>query len=214
MDRGLDVIAISDHNSIGNVKAVREAAGRMAGEENLTVLGGMEITTMEEIHLLAVFDTEENVCSMQELIYENLPGENNPDFFGPQYIVDSEDYVEDTDSHLLIGATTLSLERTIEEAHERSGLVIAAHIDRESFSLISQLGFIPPDLELDAVEFSPYYKKNRVDPAEMNYPYTFFSDAHQPDDIGKVYTIFYIENPTVEEIKKALQEAEGRRVVF
>jgi hypothetical protein len=220
LEQGLDAVAITDHNTAENVVAVREAAERIARDSQqappqrqLVVFGGMEINTMEEIHILALFQNDEELFSMQELIYNNLPGENNPDYFGPQYIVDSKDYVEGINEHLLIGATTLSLERIIDAVHERSGLVIASHIDRESFSLISQLGFVPPDLELDAVEFSPYYRDSQVEPAKINFPSVFFSDSHQPEDIGRICTVFYVEQPTIEEIRKAFRADNGRGVI-
>jgi len=207
IEKGLEAIGICDHNSTENIPAVRKA-GRKDG---ITVFGGIEITTSEEIHLLALFDEDSDLFQMQEKIYQNLEGENDSAAFGEQYIVDEEDFVISTNNRLLIGATGLSIDIIVASIHEFNGIVIASHVDREAFSIISQLGFIPRDLKLDALELSPNCKELPVLYSDVKYPFVTFSDAHRLDDIGRTATCFHIEKPTISELKKAFRNTEGRK---
>lgn len=202
---GLDMIGICDHNSAENVTAVVKAGVR----EGLPVIGGIEITSCEEVHILGLFNTEQDLMHLQDMVYDNLSGENREQFFGPQTVVDEWDHVLGTNHRLLIGATALTVEQIVKAIHNRSGLAIASHVDRERFSLIGQLGFIPKGLELDALEVStPSSIKQGYD-----YPVVTFSDAHFLEDIGKSYTHFMIEDVSVDEIKKALHNEMGRRII-
>jgi predicted metal-dependent phosphoesterase TrpH len=202
---GLDMIGICDHNSAENVSAVVKAGVR----EGLPVIGGIEITSCEEVHILGLFNTEQDLMHLQDMVYDNLSGENREQFFGPQTVVDEWDHVLGTNHRLLIGATALTVEQIVKAIHNRSGLAIASHVDRERFSLIGQLGFIPKGLELDALEVStPSSIKQGYD-----YPVVTFSDAHFLEDIGKSYTHFMIEDVSVDEIKKALHNEMGRRII-
>ena len=105
LERGLDVIAICDHNSAENVAAVSRAAEPVG----LAVIGGMEITSREEVHVLGLFDDERALEAVQDVVYDNLPGENDPDTFGDQLVTDEHDQVVRCNPRLLIGATTLTL---------------------------------------------------------------------------------------------------------
>jgi PHP family Zn ribbon phosphoesterase len=123
--------------------------------------------------------------------------------------------VEGFSDKLLIGATTIPLEEVIRLIHSWGGLAIASHIDREAFSLIGQLGFIPKNLALDALEISPRIPvEEAMKTYAYDYPITCSSDAHSPDDIGKGYTIFLLEEASLAEIKKALKNEEGRKLVL
>ena len=202
---GLDMIGICDHNSAENVTAVVKAGVR----EGLPVIPGIEITSCEEVHILGLFNTEQDLMHLQDMVYDNLSGENREQFFGPQTVVDEWDHVLGTNHRLLIGATALTVEQIVKAIHNRSGLAIASHVDRERFSLIGQLGFIPKGLGLDALEVStPSSIKQGYD-----YPVVTFSDAHFLEDIGKSYTCFMIEDVSVDEIKKALHNEMGRRII-
>jgi len=206
----IDIIGICDHNSSENSLAVMNAAKKM----NIIVFPGMEVTSQEEVHVLALFDEIENALKLQKFVYKNLPGENDEKAFGMQVVVNEKEEVLGFNNKLLIGATTIPLEEVIRLIHSFSGIAIASHVDRESFSIIGQLGFIPDNLELDALEISPNvtYKEARKRYAD-NYPITCSSDAHYPDDIGKGSTTFLLEDGTVTEIKKALKNEEGRKLI-
>jgi len=208
--KGIDIIGICDHNSSENSLAVMKAAMKT----DIKVIPGLEVTSQEEVHVLALFDKVETALKLQELVYENLPGENDEKVFGRQVIVNEKEEVEGFNNKLLIGATTIPLEEVIRLIHSFDGIAIASHIDKEAFSIISQLGFIPENLALDALEISPritYEKAIKTYP--YNYPITCSSDAHYPDDIGKGYTFFLLEEGSLAEIKKALKNEGGRKLI-
>lgn len=206
----IDIIGICDHNSSENSLAVMNAAKKM----NINVLPGMEVTSQEEVHVLALFDEIENALKLQEYVYENLPGENDEDAFGMQVIVNEKEEVLGSNNKLLIGATTIPLEKIIQTIHSLNGIAIAAHIDRESFSIIGQLGFIPDNLELDALEISRAITLEEAKKRYSNdYPITCSSDAHYPDDIGKAFTSFLLKDGTLAEVKKALRNEDGRKLI-
>ena len=204
-EAGLDMIAICDHNSAENVAAVSSAGAR----EDLTVIGGMEVTSQEEVHVLGLFGDDRDRLAFQELVYENLPGENDEQAFGEQTVCDEWDHPVGTNRRLLIGATALSVERIVDAIHDCRGLAIASHVDRERFSLIGQLGFIPKGLKLDAVELSRPSSAGQG----YGYPAIVSSDAHFLDDIGRCSTEFVIEDMSVDEIGEALHSHMGRRIV-
>ena len=91
------------------------------------------------------------------------------------------------------------------------GLAIASHIDREGYSIIHQLGFIPQNIQLDAVEVS--YAGKRRDFTDLSFPIITSSDAHTVKDIGRSFTWFFMEEPNLEEIKKSFLGIGGRKVV-
>jgi len=207
----MDIIGICDHNSSENSLAVMNAAKKM----NINVIPGMEVTSKEEVHVLALFDEIENVLKLQEHVYENLPGQNDEEAFGMQVIVNEKEEVLGFNNKLLIGATTIPLEEIIQIIHSFDGIAIASHIDRESFSIIGQLGFIPDNLELDALEISSRITFEEARKRYPNdYPITCSSDAHYPDDIGKGFTSFLLKDGTVAEINKALKNKDGRKLVY
>ena len=182
---GLDVIAITDHNASENVAAVASAC-----EPELAVLGGMEITTAEEIHILAICADIDTLTALQREVYEHLPGENDAARFGDQYIVDSEGYIVGSNTHLLSGATDLGIDEVAKLIRRYGRLAIACHIDRMSFSVISQLGFVPNNLELDAIEVSKAAGEEYFEADRYPFPIITGSDAHEPCAVGASRTIF------------------------
>jgi histidinol phosphatase-like PHP family hydrolase len=201
VEMNLDIIAICDHNSAENVRAAVAAAEG----KNLTVLPGMEITTVEEAHVLALFDDVEQALKLQELVYEHLEeGENIEAVFGEQIIANEFDEVEGYNKRILLGATTLLLEQVVEEVHVLGGLVIASHIDREAFSVIGQLGFIPEGLELDALEISANMtlpEALELYPEIENFPIITSSDAHFLEDIGTTVSCLHLDMPQTNKTK-------------
>jgi predicted metal-dependent phosphoesterase TrpH len=212
LDRQLDLIAICDHNTAENAAAVLREGTR----QGIAVLPGMEICSREEVHLVTLFNNIEDALKMQEFIYAHLPGENQPEVFGHQVVADEHDQVLGENSRLLIGATQLSLLEIVEKAHHLGGICISSHVDRPSYSLIGQLGFIPEDLHLDAVEVSyrvPLDKALTEVPGIKDYPCVTSSDAHFLRDIGQAWTEFILAAPTLQEIRMALAGTEGRRIL-
>jgi len=211
--KGLDIIGICDHNSAENV-----ACAKKVGEkEGLAVIGGIEVTSQEEAHILAFFDKDKDLLELANLIYDNLPGVNDERVFGEQIVVNEDDEVLGFNKRLLIGATVLSLHQIVDRIHSLSGLAIASHIDRESFSIIGQLGFIPEGLELDGLEVSSRLslKEAQLEFGQgLDLPLVTFSDAHTLEDVGKSFTCLLIEEANIKEIRKALFGEDGRRVVI
>lgn len=208
---GLDLIGICDHNTAENAAA----AMREGETQGLAVLPGMEICSKEEVHLVVLFDAIEDAFAMQEIVYANLPGINQPEVFGHQVIANEHDEVLGENPRQLIGATQLGLHEIVKKAHRLGAICISSHVDRPSYSLIGQLGFIPNDLNLDGVEVSHRVSLKRARetvPGIENYPCVTASDAHFLDDIGKVWTDFIIAAPTVKEIQLALRGKKGRRI--
>jgi PHP family Zn ribbon phosphoesterase len=208
--KGIDILGICDHNTSENSLAIMKAAKKM----HIHILPGMEVTSEEEVHVLALFDDIGNALKLQEHVYQNLPGKNHEETFGMQVIVNEKEEVLGFNDKLLIGATTIPLDEILRLIHAFEGLAIASHINREAFSIIGQLGFIPDKLELDALEISPSIT---IEEAKKKYPYNYpitsSSDAHYPDDIGKSFTSFMLQDGTVTEIKKALKNEDGRKLI-
>jgi PHP family Zn ribbon phosphoesterase len=210
--KGLDMIAICDHNSAENTAAFIRAGD----ERGLKVLPGIEVTSKEEIHLLALFNRQEDCMALQDLIYQNLPGENVEDVFGPQTVVNERDETVGVNRRMLIGATLLPFEQIVSAIHSLRGVAIASHIDRQAFSLLGQLGFIPDGIPLDGLEISPRTSKEEAKNrfrSYRHYSFVWFSDAHQLEDIGKRMTHFLLEKTTSGEVQMALHNEEGRRVI-
>ncbi|MBI5474300.1 MAG: PHP domain-containing protein [Ignavibacteriae bacterium] len=210
--QGINIIAVTDHNSAANIGAVTKAAEGAP----VVVLAGMEICTREEAHVLAIFDNETPALKLQSVVYNALSGVNNPDVFGLQVMANELDEVEGFEERLLIGATDLSVEDVVRAVHKLGGLAIAAHIDRESYSVIGQLGFIPRAVTFDALEVSELTsdKDARTRFSDyMRYVFVRNSDAHTIDRIGAQTTRFLLEAPTASEIGKALRCEDGRKLV-
>jgi PHP family Zn ribbon phosphoesterase len=210
--KGLQIIAICDHNSAENVGA----AMRAGAERGVRVLPGMEISSAEEVHTLAIFETESQALAMQDLVYAHLRGTNRPEVFGDQVVANELNEVEGFNDRLLIGAVQMAIHEVVKEVHRLGGISIASHVDRESFSLLSQLGFVPPGLELDAVEVSRHLKRESAAgelPAISGFPVVSFSDAHFLEDIGNPSTSFWLDSATLDEIRMALAGQAGRRVL-
>ena len=213
VEEKLDIIAITDHNASENIPAAIKAARG----KPLTVLAGMEVASAEEAHLIALFDNFDSMGRFQQVVYENLMSFGiDQRTIDDQVIVNERDEVEGFNDHLLFGATALSFQQLVDEVHRLNGLAIASHVDRESYSIIAQLGFIPDDLPLDALEISPNMSKKQARllfPDVNRFPLIKSSDAHYPGDIGRQKTQFLIQEPTMDELKLALLNSRGRKVL-
>ncbi|MBC8413079.1 MAG: PHP domain-containing protein [Nitrospira sp.] len=211
LKKKIDIIAITDHNSAENILATQRAA---AGTP-LTVLAGMEVATSEEAHVLALFDQVETAIELQNMIYQHLlPGENDEKLFGEQIVVNEKDEVINFNKRILIAATALPAHEIINSIHALNGLVIASHVDKSTFSIISQLGFIPADLTFDALEISPHMKHKEAEHelgAYRSFTWISSSDAHYLRDLGRRKTSFFMEKPSVTEMKLAMRHHQGRR---
>ncbi len=203
---GLDLIAVTDHNACLNVPAVRRAAGGRPA-----VLGGMEVTSREEVHLVVLLPDDGALFAFQETVHAHLPDASDERVIRDQVVADADDGVVEFCRKLLWGAVDLSLEALVDRAHVLGGLAVAAHADREAFGLIGQLGFIPPGLPLDALEVRDPSAFRRMG---TTLPLYTASDAHRPEEVGMRPTTFTLEAPTLEELRLALRGEGGRGLTW
>jgi len=211
-ETGLDIIGITDHNSTRHCKLIRS----LAEPEGIFVLMGAEVTTREEVHCLTFFENDDKLSEFQVYLEKHLPPiPNNVEKFGYQVVVDEDEQIIDEIEFLLISALNQSIEQVEKKVHSLGGIIIPAHIDRPSYSIISQLGFIPEDLLIDGIEISANCKIQSVIPflgKQTERTIIRDSDAHYVENIGKAFTTFEIEHRTFSEIKLALQGVQGRKV--
>ncbi len=210
-EKGIKMLAICDHNSCDNVASFMAAGER----HSISVLPGIEICTKEEAHILGLFGNLESALKLQKMVYEKLEGFNDAETFGLQVLVDEEGEYIGINEKLLIGSIDLSIERVVEVIHSMSGIAVASHIDREAFSIVGQLGFIPEHLKLDAVELSKHVRRDEYKKWQEEYrrfPILSSSDAHFLEEIGQGFTKFRIEEPNFNELKKAISKKDGREI--
>lgn len=178
----LDAIAITDHNSAGNV----ETTLKVAKDTDLVVIPGMEVETKEEIHVVCLFSDLNSVYNMQKMIYEHLPMlKNKPKVLGKQLLFDTDDEIIGEEERLLSFATSLSFEEVIELTWKNGGIAIPAHIDRPSYSVISNLGMLPPNERLTYLEVSKYGDYIKLCNQYNAYHVIQSSDAHELGHIGE-----------------------------
>ncbi|MEW5981410.1 MAG: ATP-binding protein [Acidobacteriota bacterium] len=205
-------LAVCDHHAADNLPAVQRA-GKARG---LAVLPGMEITTEEEVHLLALLPDATAAGVLQARVSAVLPGRNVPDIFGLQVIANERAEVLGFNESRLAGATTWNLERAVDEIHRVEGLAIAAHADRERSGIVGQLGFVPPGLALDAIEVSAAttFDLGRARLGlPLGLPVVTGSDAHDPASLGRAITYWYLDDATPREVRLALRGEGGRAVL-
>jgi len=212
-NKGVDILGITDHNTTKNCKALEEVAKK----HDLFILKGAEVNTKEEVHCLAFFEKDDELFEFQQYIDIHLPKiKNDIKKFGYQVVVDQNENIIEQVDWLLISALDVTIEQIEEKVHELNGLFIPAHIDRSRYSVISQLGFVPNDLNFDALELSKFIAKNKF-LQENNYlaDYTFIqsSDAHFVDNIGEITTSFLMQERSFIEIRKALKSENHRKVL-
>ena len=197
----LDAIAITDHNSCGNVRSAMKVAG-----ERILVIPGMEVETSEEVHMVCLFPVIEKAEAMEEIIREasNFP-DNKPEIFGNQYYMDENDEITGEEEKLLVSATGLDIYNVVKYVNKLGGVTYPAHIDRTSYSVLSNLGFIPPDLKIDTVEIT---LKNResMENEYKQYNVVTSSDAHYLWDISEKNYHLDIMNKNVDEILAKLSK--------
>ena len=207
LELNINLIAITDHNATGNIRAVMEAAQRM----DLTVLPGMELQTREEVHLLCLFETLEQAEVWQKVVDSILPNRtNNSDFFGEQFIVDATGDFIRREERLLATSADIGLDEAATQVSALGGFAIPAHVDRKAFSLIANLGLVPPGLE--ALEISRHLKPDEAAtryPQIRGYPLIQNGDVHRLEEFLGVCE-FNIEEPTLSEVRMALKNTAGR----
>jgi PHP family Zn ribbon phosphoesterase len=209
---GIDIIAVTDHNSLANSCAYAEVALKMG----IHYLFGVEIQTAEEIHLIALFQDATDAMALDAELYESLlPLPNDPDYFGDQVVVDADENILRFEERALLNSSTWSLEETLVKIREHQGFCFPAHVDAFTFSIIGQLGFIPDDLHLDAIGITARCDKDELlekFPFLAPYPLVRSSDAHYLQDIGSGFAYFWLAEPNLAEIRLACLNQAGRKI--
>ncbi len=195
---GMDGIALTDHQSARNTPAIAECA-RRAG---LACLFGLEVCTAEEVHTLAIFDTVEQALAMTDWVYAAMPKRvNDPETFGDQPVVTWDDDIVELEWRILAMGCRKTIAETSAQCHALGGLYIAAHIDRSAFSVYSQLGALPEGDIFDAVELSRTADEAIWLPKAGGLAVTRSSDAHNLDDVARVWTEAPLETFSVAALK-------------
>jgi len=200
----LDAIAVTDHNSCKNCPAVM----KLAKAYGVVAVPGMELTTAEEVHVLCLFRTLEGAMDFDSYVGKKLmPFLNDVEIFGSQHIYNENDVIIGTEPYLLINATEIGFDSVYELAESYGGIMIPAHIDKSTNSLLANLGFIPPDSRFTCaevkrtgllsrlIEKNPYLDKCRI---------ITNSDAHYLCDINEPDNFLEVQSKTVEDIIDAL----------
>lgn len=238
LSKGLAMIAVCDHNAAGNVEAVMSAASmaaaawRSAGAEvkkELMVIAGMEITTAEEVHVLGFFPSADAAAMAAAEVLDTLASlETIPRVeseAGGQLLFDGEGRIIGREERMLFSASKHSLAQTVALIRRNGGLAVASHVDRPSFSVLSQLGVFPEDVVFDALEISGVGVRagRHRGFLSIGLPLVSSSDSHYLEDIGGGYTLLDIDQPAewgspsekrkspFEELRLALRGDEGRR---
>jgi PHP family Zn ribbon phosphoesterase len=209
--KGIDIIGITDHNTTRHCRLI----SKLAAEKGIFVMQGAEVTTKEEVHCLAFFENSDTLDLFQVFLDDNLPDiPNDPEIFGHQVQVDENEIIIYKEKKLLINAISKSIKEVEAFVHGLDGIFIPAHIDRMKNSIYSQLGFLPENLNADALEISKATtpEKFSVRHSEINkFSLIRNSDAHFPADIGTAITNFHIDEPSFSEIKLSLKGINGRK---
>lgn len=194
--KGLDVIAVTDHNSCGNVRSVME----VARETGLIVIPGMELETSEEVHLLCYFKELEAAEEFEKIVRASAaPIANRPDIFGNQLYYDAEDEVVGAEERMLVTASGLDFSGAVEAVHNLGGAAVPAHIDRTSFSVISNLGFIPENDNIKTLEITAKNVEEMKN-SYQDYKIITSSDAHYLGDISERERFLEVVNKNIGQI--------------
>lgn len=202
--KGLEAVALTDHNSCRNCPAFLAAAE----EYGLIAIPGMEINTSEEVHAVCLFPELEAALDFDAYVYERLiPFPNNEKIFGKQEIYNERDEICGTEPNLLINAADISFEGLWELVRSYDGVMFPAHVDKGANSLISNLGFIPPDSRFKTAELKDLKKLHGL---RRDHPYLETcriisnSDAHYLEHINEPELTLPVEERSVRGILKAL----------
>lgn len=181
--KGLDIIALTDHNSGANLEAVSKCAIK----SGLLFVPGIEVETSEEVHLICLLPDLRSAAVLHHQINIALPDiQNREDIFGKQLIMDDKDQIISEEKRMLITAARLTVNEVFHLVKQLKGAVIPAHVNRASYSILSNLGMIPEDLGIKYLEIS--HNCDEVDFRESKPELESFrliksSDAHYLGDI-------------------------------
>ncbi len=200
----LDVIAVTDHNSGANLEAVSKCASNCG----LLFIPGMEVETSEEVHLVCLLPDLNSAGKLNSIVSNALPDiPNRKDIFGEQLILSDEDAVIGEEERMLVTATALNVYDVFSIVKNLGGAVIPAHVDRSSYSILSNLGMIPDDLDIKYLEISrncDKYAYKASNPALDEYRLIKASDAHYLGDILERESLLELPELSAKAVIKAI----------
>ncbi|MDO5522999.1 MAG: PHP domain-containing protein [Bacteroidia bacterium] len=209
IEKGLDIIAITDHNSTRNVKTCVE----IGEKHGLFVIPGCEVNTQEEVHCLCYFPDLETLNEFQRYLDEKMPDiKNDVELFGYQVAVDENDVIVYEEERSLYTGIQDDIEGVQQKVHSLGGIFVPAHIDRMKNGVYGQLGFIPFDLQYDALEISRRILPEdflREHPEIASKKILRSSDAHFLNHIASVHTDFYMGGLNWENFKSQIVNCNG-----
>ncbi len=181
--KGLDIIAVADHNSAANLSAIKQNTD----ECDILLIPAIEANTKEEVHVLCYFPDLNSCLNYSDYLYSLLPDiPCDPNFFGEQLIYDADDAVVGRLEKLLIGSLPITVEELFDDISCLNGVPVFAHIDRKVNSVISSLGFFPPHLDIQTVEISLLSSPDILQKLSKNpLRCLISSDAHSLSDINE-----------------------------
>jgi 3',5'-nucleoside bisphosphate phosphatase len=215
IQRGIRLIAITDHNGTANIRAVQKAAETACAAQSaeLLVLPGMELQTREEVHVLCLFDQPEQAEALQSWVDARLPDiPNNVEFFGEQFIVDETGDFIRREERLLSTSANVPLREAWEQVNGLGGLFIPAHVNRTANGLLALLGLVPDDFPVEALEISRHLTPEEAVkkfPQIKGYPLIQDGDVHYLDGFLGT-TEWQVEKVTIDELRKAIRGEDGR----
>lgn len=210
---GLDIVALTDHNTCKNCPAFFKAAEK----NGIIPIAGMEITTSEDIHVVCLFERLEDAMKFDEFVEsKRFKIKNKPEIFGEQLILDGDDQIIGKDEFLLPNATTVSIEDVSDVVAKHGGICYPAHIDRPSNGIITILGTLPEDPPFNTVELN---SKDSIEEFKIKYGLSdkhivISSDAHYLTDFrDKENSIMLsVDSDDHSEIRRELIKALGGKL--
>jgi len=199
--KGLDVIAVTDHNHFGNVAPICDLAKQMG----IICIPGVEVQTREEVHVLCYFQSVKALASFFKALEQyRLPVKNKSEFFGTQKLMDREDNVVGEYELALIVSMDIVLEALEELVKANDGVMVPAHVNKSSHSIMANLGFVPPSLQTKTVEI--FLGEKEAPSCFDDYLKLYNSDAHTLRDISEACHVLHVKEKTIEAIFEKLRE--------
>lgn len=198
MLKQLDIIAVTDHNTMLNAPAVI----KVAQKKGIMVLPGIEVTTKEDIHALCYFKDINDGLKFQDIIYDSLPNiKNKEEIFGYQYIMDENDEIIGKLDKLLLSSSSFNINEINNLAKEHNGMMVPAHVNKTTNSILSNLGFIPKELKLYTVEKNNNQNEYLCKMIDDNvYSIITNSDAHYLRDISEPINQILVNEKDIDSI--------------
>lgn len=210
LDLGIHLIAITDHNATANIEAVQKAARGT----RLSVLPGMELQTKEEVHVLCLFDTLDQVNAWQKVVDSTMPNmENDIDHFGEQFVVDETGDFIRREARMLSTSSDLTMTEAFNQVNMLGGWMVPAHVNRKTNGLLSILGFVPTDIAIDTLEISLHLSKEEAYqkfPQIRKYPLIQDGDVHLLGDFAGTNE-FHVEKISINELRMAVHQQDSRK---